>query len=210
MTNPSPFRHPTLELQPPSVANSRAQTMDLTYELHSGNRMSLGGNILEESSGLYSEPSSDLSMSDNFIPYANESPGTHQGGQYFGPNENVNFETPSHGGQAHFVSSGDPGSHGHVGNQFQGGGLQGNLNSLSSEGLTYGYPQFGQFMGANDARLRAGESFPTHPIGLFQGGNVGVGVGVGVQGNDGNDWMRPYGYGVSQQGTQQPPNFWGQ
>lgn len=182
--------------------------MDLTYEIHSGNRISLGGNILEESSGLYSEPSSDLSMPDNFMPYA-ESPGAHQGGQYFGPSEGVNYDTTSHGGQGHFVSSGDPGSHGHSGNQFQGGGLQGNLNPLGPEGLPYGYPQFGQFIGANDARLRAGESFPNHPIGLFgQGGNVGIGGGGGVQGND--DWLRQYGYGVGQQGTQQPPPFWAQ
>ncbi|KAG8799407.1 hypothetical protein FRC17_007144, partial [Serendipita sp. 399] len=82
--SPGPSRHPTVELQPPSVANSRAQTMDMAFELHSGTRMPFSGQILEEGN-VFAEPSSDLSMNDPFLQggaYA-DSPGSHHSGHYF-------------------------------------------------------------------------------------------------------------------------------
>lgn len=196
------YRHPTLELQPPSVAPSRSQTMEMAYELQTGSRIPLGGNLLEEG-GLFAEPGDMANLSDGYMPYANESPGSHHSGQYFAGNEAMNYEA-SNPGQGHFVSGGDNSAGLSIPGQFQAGNIQGNIN-MNAGGFPYDYPQLGQFIGANDARLRAGESFPNHPIGLFQGGNVGV------PGADGSDtWLR-YGYSVpSQQGTQHHGPFWGQ
>ncbi|KAG8842191.1 hypothetical protein FRC20_004583, partial [Serendipita sp. 405] len=213
--SPGPSRHPTVELHPPSVANSRAQTMDMmAFELHSSTGMPLSGQILEEGS-VFAEPPSDL-MSGPFLQggaYTSDSPGSHHSGHYFE-------------GMGGF----DPGLQGYAGGTganmdlptmvAQGNMQQGGMDmGLGGHGAgtvnVYGFPQFGQFVGANDARLRAGESFPTHPIGHFHGGHNPA----GSVGNAAEAWLGPeftFGGPVQrpQQQQQQPQQphqaFWGQ
>lgn len=158
--------------------------MDMTFELHSGTRMPpFGGSVLEESSALFTEPTSDLVMPDSFIPYPTDSPRSNPGGGYFAPsNEGADFDA-SQQTQGHF----DGGALGLPG--FQ--NVQGNVNV--GEGFGFAYPQLGQFIGNQDVRLRGGESFPTHPIGLF--GQAG--------GGQTQDWFSDgRGFGFAQQGAQ--------
>ena len=183
-------RHPTVELQPPSVANSRAQTMDMAYELHPSSLQF--SSILEQSDNLFAEPASDMQMADPFLQggYSAESPGSTHSGQYFSGNERIQVHNQGHG---HFVGSTDP--NGNMGIP----GLQPGMEGL------YGYGPLG-YIGANDGRLRGGESFPNHPTGAFGGPATQAAQIEGAEAWYGSGYGYP---GVpNQQGHQQA--YWGQ
>ncbi|CCA66394.1 hypothetical protein PIIN_00080 [Serendipita indica DSM 11827] len=204
--SPGPTRHPTVELQPPSVANSRAGTMDMAFEIHSGSRMPLGGRILEEVRFMH-EPHPDLAMGDSLFPggsFTADSPGSSHSGQYFNTGDGMGIHNAGYDatGQGHFAAENALG--------LPGLNMQPGVLSLGGQnpGLTnYGFPQFGQFMDANQARLRGGESFPNHPIGQF-GATGGHGASASL-GNTAEWFSSEFSYsGVGPQQSNQ--QFWGQ
>jgi hypothetical protein len=72
----------------------------------------------------------------------------------------------------------------------------------------YDFPQFEQYMGANEGRLRSGETFPNLPMfGSAPGGVPGPGPAGGA---NNQDWFS-FGYGQQQgsQQQQQQQTYWG-
>lgn len=163
--------------------------MDMAYELHPSNLQF--SSILEHSANVYAEPSSDLQMTEPFLQggYSAESPGSTHSGQYFSGSEGLQHNQ-AHG---HFVGGADPNTNMGIPG-LHGGGMQAGMEGL------YGYGPLG-YMGANDGRLRGGESFPNHPTGPFSGPVPQPGP------IEGAEWFGS-GYNYSgQQGHQQA--YWG-
>ena len=184
------------------MAPSRAQTMDAAYELHPGN-LQYGGPILEENANVYAEPSSDMLMSDHFLQgagYSAESPGSTHGAPYFSDPEGIQVHNQAHG---HFVAGGG-------GDLTASLGIGGMHNVPMPPGVTaegiFGYGQLGQYLAANDGRLRGGESFPNHPAALFPNTQSGPGEG-------GDSWYAGAGFGFAVSGQpnhpQHQPTYWG-
>jgi hypothetical protein len=171
------------------------------------------GNILEESHGVYAEPHSEYPMqvTDGFLsssPYHAESPRSATGAQFLGNDGYSNAFEHSAQGFNQFVPD-DP-------NAALGSDLYQVNNMHNSMGLGMNapntnlgmYPQLDSFMGASDARLRAGESFPNHPAGLFGMAEQTV----PTQGSQQAWYGGTYSFGgvPSQQAQQHQQAFWGQ